>query len=89
MSPPIPVESIRVLTRFAELAASIALNHRLGRPSRSLDCYTAETVALLIGARTTQGHQCVRIPRLQVLGFAFAHGSSSRLRPQPLRVCTS
>jgi hypothetical protein len=27
--------------RFAALAAAIALNHRLGRPSRSLVCYTA------------------------------------------------
>jgi hypothetical protein len=32
---------VRLLTRFAALAAAIALNHRLGRPSRSLACYTA------------------------------------------------
>jgi hypothetical protein len=32
---------VRLLTRFAALAASIALNHRLGRPTRSLACYTA------------------------------------------------
>jgi hypothetical protein len=32
---------VRLLTRFASLAAGIALNHRLGRPSRSLACYTA------------------------------------------------
>ena len=32
---------VRLATRFAALAAAIALNHRLGRPSRSLVCYTA------------------------------------------------
>jgi hypothetical protein len=32
---------VRLTTRFAALAAGIALNHRLGRPSRSLACYTA------------------------------------------------
>jgi hypothetical protein len=32
---------VRLLTRFAALAAAIALNHRLGRPPRSLACYTA------------------------------------------------
>lgn len=32
---------VRLATRFAALAAGIALNHRLGRPSRSLACYTA------------------------------------------------
>jgi hypothetical protein len=32
---------VRLLTRFAALAAGIALNHRLGRPSRSLACYIA------------------------------------------------
>ncbi|MGH2831965.1 MAG: IS982 family transposase [Solirubrobacteraceae bacterium] len=32
---------VRLLTRFAALAAGIALNHRLGRPTRSLACYTA------------------------------------------------
>jgi hypothetical protein len=32
---------VRLATRFAALAAGIALNHRLGRPSRSLVCYTA------------------------------------------------
>ncbi len=31
---------VRLLTRFAALAAAIALNHRLGRPSRSFTCYT-------------------------------------------------
>ncbi len=31
----------RLLSRFAALAAAVALNHRLGRPSRSLACYTA------------------------------------------------
>jgi hypothetical protein len=31
----------RMVTRFAALAAAVALNHRLGRPSRSLACYTA------------------------------------------------
>ena len=31
---------VRLATRFAALAAAIALNHRLGRPSRSLTCYT-------------------------------------------------
>jgi hypothetical protein len=32
---------VRLAMRFAALAAAIALNHRLGRPSRSLACYTA------------------------------------------------
>lgn len=32
---------VRLLTRFAALAAGIALNHRLGRPPRSLACYTS------------------------------------------------
>lgn len=32
---------VRLASRFAALAAGIALNHRLGRPSRSLACYTA------------------------------------------------
>ena len=32
---------VRLACRFAALAAAIALNHRLGRPSRSLACYTA------------------------------------------------
>jgi Transposase DDE domain len=32
---------VRLATRFAALTAGIALNHRLGRPSRSLACYTA------------------------------------------------
>src|SRR5215208_8355536 len=32
---------VRLATRFAALAAAIALNHRVGRPSRSLACYTA------------------------------------------------
>jgi hypothetical protein len=32
---------VRLASRFAALAAGIALNHRLGRPSRSLVCYTA------------------------------------------------
>lgn len=31
---------VRLATRFAALAAAIALNHRLGRPSRSIVCYT-------------------------------------------------
>ena len=31
---------VRIAMRFAALAAAIALNHRLGRPSRSLACYT-------------------------------------------------
>jgi DDE family transposase len=31
---------VRVAMRFAALAASVALNHQLGRPSRSLACYT-------------------------------------------------
>jgi Transposase DDE domain len=31
---------VRLAMRFAALAAAIALNHRLGRPSRSLACYT-------------------------------------------------
>lgn len=32
---------VRLASRFAALAAGIALNHRLGRPPRSLVCYTA------------------------------------------------
>ena len=32
---------VRLVARFAALAAAIALNHRLGRPSRSTVCYTA------------------------------------------------
>jgi hypothetical protein len=32
---------VRLATRFAALAAAIALNHHLKRPSRSLACYTA------------------------------------------------
>lgn len=32
---------VRMAMRFAALAAAVALNHRLGRPSRSLACYTA------------------------------------------------
>jgi hypothetical protein len=32
---------VRLAGRFAALAAGIALNHHLGRPSRSLACYTA------------------------------------------------
>ena len=32
---------VRLTTRFAALAAAVALNHRLGRPSRSIVCYTA------------------------------------------------
>jgi len=32
---------VRLTTRFAALTAAIALNHHLGRPSRSLACYTA------------------------------------------------
>jgi hypothetical protein len=31
---------VRIAMRFAALAAAVALNHRLGRPSRSLACYT-------------------------------------------------
>jgi hypothetical protein len=31
---------VRLVTRFAALAAAIALNHQLGRPSRSIICYT-------------------------------------------------
>jgi hypothetical protein len=31
---------VRLAARFAALAAAIALKHRLGRPSRSLACYT-------------------------------------------------
>jgi hypothetical protein len=31
---------VRLAARFAALAAAIALNHELGRPSRSLACYT-------------------------------------------------
>jgi hypothetical protein len=31
---------VRLATRFAALAAGIALNHQLGRPPRSLACYT-------------------------------------------------
>lgn len=32
---------VRLAARFAALAAAIALNHHLGRPSRSFACYTA------------------------------------------------
>jgi hypothetical protein len=32
---------VRLVARFAALAAAIALNHRLGRPSRSIVCHTA------------------------------------------------
>ena len=32
---------VRLCARFAALAAAAALNHRLGRPSRSLACYAA------------------------------------------------
>ena len=32
---------VRLATRFTALTAAIALNHRLGRPPRSLVCYTA------------------------------------------------
>jgi hypothetical protein len=32
---------VRIAMRFTALAAAVALNHRLGRPSRSLACYTA------------------------------------------------
>jgi len=32
---------VRLAMRFTALAAAIALNHRLGRPPRSLACYTA------------------------------------------------
>lgn len=32
---------VRLAARFAALAAAVALNHHLGRPSRSLACYTA------------------------------------------------
>jgi len=32
---------VRLAARFVALAAAIALNHQLGRPSRSLACYTA------------------------------------------------
>ena len=32
---------VRLSARFAALAAAIMLNHRLGRPTRSLACYTA------------------------------------------------
>jgi Transposase DDE domain len=32
---------VRLSARFAALAAAVALNHQLGRPSRSLVCYTA------------------------------------------------
>ena len=32
---------VRLACRFAALAAAVALNHRLGRPTRSLACYTA------------------------------------------------
>ncbi len=32
---------VRLASRFAALAAAIALNHQLGRPTRSLACYTA------------------------------------------------
>jgi hypothetical protein len=32
---------VRLASRFAALAAAVALNHQLGRPSRSLACYIA------------------------------------------------
>jgi len=32
---------VRTAMHFAALAAAVALNHRLGRPSRSMACYTA------------------------------------------------
>jgi hypothetical protein len=32
---------VRLCARFAALAAAVMLNHQLGRPSRSLACYTA------------------------------------------------
>ena len=32
---------VRLACRFAALAAAVTLNHRLGRPTRSLACYTA------------------------------------------------
>ncbi|PZS25996.1 MAG: IS982 family transposase [Pseudonocardiales bacterium] len=32
---------VRLAARFAALAAAISLNHQLGRPSRSIACYTA------------------------------------------------
>jgi hypothetical protein len=32
---------VRLCARFAALAGAVALNHELGRPSRSLACYTA------------------------------------------------
>ena len=32
---------VRLASRFAALAAAVALNHQLGRPSRSIACYTA------------------------------------------------
>ena len=32
---------VRLVARFAALAAAIALNHRLARPTRSIVCYTA------------------------------------------------
>ena len=32
---------VRLSARFAALAAAVALNHQLGRPSRSLACYIA------------------------------------------------
>jgi len=32
---------VRLCARFAALAAAVALNHQLGRPTRSLACYTA------------------------------------------------
>jgi hypothetical protein len=32
---------VRLAARFVALAAAVALNHQLGRPSRSLACYTA------------------------------------------------
>jgi hypothetical protein len=31
----------RLVASFAALAAAVMLNHHLGRPSRSLACYTA------------------------------------------------
>ena len=34
-------DRVRLATRFTALAAAVALNHRLGRPPRSLAVYTA------------------------------------------------
>jgi hypothetical protein len=32
---------VRLCARFAALAAAVSLNHQLGRPTRSIACYTA------------------------------------------------